>query len=72
MKKCILVVDWLKWHRTKRPEPLQPFIVQAYENHYNNLFIWNERLETFLQAYRIDYHIQLCDFQFPKKKKIKV
>jgi hypothetical protein len=69
MKKCILVIDWLKWHRTIRPEPLRPHLKQAYENHYSNLFIWSDELEAFLQAYLIDYHIQLCDFQFPKKKK---
>jgi hypothetical protein len=70
MKK-IRVINWAKWKRTIRPETLRKYLALAYRDHFENLFLWSEDLESFLKEKDIDYEIDTQDYIFQKPKKTK-
>lgn len=73
MKKCILVIDWLKWNtlKEKRTEVVKQHCVQAYADHMENLFDYDEVLEQYLKEKDIDYYISIYDYKFQKYSKKK-
>ena len=66
MKKCILIIDWVKWHKVPRPE-IKSNCIQAYQGHYDNLLLWDEKLETYLKEKGIDFQIHMTDYHFKNK-----
>jgi hypothetical protein len=69
MKKCILIVNWLKWNLLKlhRSDLVYTHSVQAYPGHYGNLFDYDEILIQYLKEKDIEYHINICDYHFKNK-----
>ena len=68
MKK-IRITNWQKWKFIKHPTTLKP--IQAYPNHFNNIFVYSLELEMFLIDNAIEYEIDKQDYTFPKFTKTK-
>ena len=68
MKK-IRIVNWAKWKFVQKFRTITP--IQAYPNHFDNIFLYSTELEQYLEENGIAYEIDLQEYTFPLTKKTK-